>query len=121
MAITMRASLPGYDALTETDKTKYSIYGDQDNILIKENDRGSGTAALLTIGTVSHSLGYVPFYLAYAEVGSGTYQVANAFDPVGVGWRVYSSTADLMFSNFQGSTTTNYKYYIFHDNMEGTL
>jgi hypothetical protein len=121
MAITMRASLSGYDALTETDKTKYSIYGDEDNILIKENARGSGTVGLFSIGTVSHNLGYIPFYLAYTEIGSGTYQVANSFDPFGAGWRVYSSTADLMFSNQLGSTTTNYKYYVFNDNMEDSL
>lgn len=119
--MTLRISNGTADVLTETDLTKYSVYGDSDNVLIKEHARGTGSVSFGNTGTVSHSLGYIPFYLAYTEIGSGTMRIANSYDPVGVGWRVYSSTAGLMFYNLEGTTVSNYKYYIFKDNMEGTL
>lgn len=117
MGKTMRVSLAGYNALTETDITKYSIYADSDNILIKEQSRGSGTIAYNNDATINHALGYIPFFLVYCQVNTGRYRIANAFDPIGSGWQVYTTSSDLVIGNRYSSTYTGYKYYIFHDEM----
>lgn len=121
MGMTMRASLPGYDCLTDSDIRHYSLYADTDNVLIKEQSRGAGSVTYGNTGTVTHSLGYLPFYLAYTEIGSGRYRIANSFDPVGSGWQVYTDTSKLYFDNIEDPSVKRFKYYIFYDNMEQTL
>lgn len=117
MSVTVRITQYGYEALTETDLSKYVLYADSDNILIKEQSRGSGTVALNNIATIAHNLGYIPFYKVWCEVASGKYRVANAYDPVGSGWRAYADTTNLYVYNLYSSSFTSYKYFIFHDNL----
>ncbi len=114
MTQTMRVSLPGHDALFESDIYNYSIYADSDNILIKENARGSGD----TDDTVNidHSLGYIPFYLLYTEISPGRYRVNSFFDVAGGTWRCNAGTTFLNIINGIGSSA-GYRYYIFYDQM----
>jgi hypothetical protein len=118
MATVARVTLAGYDALTETDKTKYSLRSDEDNVLIKEKDRGNGTVPAGNTATIAHNLGYIPFYMVYTEVSSGRYRIQNAFNPVASGWKTYTDNNNLYIENDFFSTTTGYKYFIFYDNMD---
>lgn len=111
----MRVSLPGYNALTDTNPDHYALYADEDWVLIKEKARGAGTVNYLSSATISHDLGYVPFYLVYCEVDSNEYRVCNAYDPIGSGWKVYADTEDLIIENDYSSTYKDYRYYIFYD------
>lgn len=117
MTQVIRVSLPTYNALTDTNQDHYALYTDQDNVLIKEFARGVGSVGSGSDATITHSLGYIPFYLVFAEVASGQYQVANSFDPVGSGWRAYSTTTALIIQNRYSATFTDYRYYIFYDNI----
>src|SRR5258708_37733102 len=103
MSMTMRVSLPGIDALTNGTIDQYSLYADQDNVLIKEDARGTFFLADVTSGTFTHSLGYIPLYFVYAQVGAGRYRIASAYDPVGSGWRSSVGTADLVVRNSFGT------------------
>ena len=109
--------MPGYNALTDGTMDHYALYADSDNVLIKEHSRGTTAISYLSLGTITHSLGYIPFYLVYSEVSSGRYRISNAFDPVGSGWRAYSSTASLIMNNRYGTAGTICRYYIFYDNI----
>ena len=115
MSYTIRVSLAGYNALTDTDPDHYALYADSDWFLIKEKARGSGTVDLNNVATISHNLGYIPFYLVYCEIASGEYRIANCFDPLGSGWRAYANTSNLYISNKHSSTYKDYRYYIFYD------
>ena len=68
---TVRISLPGKDALVSTDPRDFSLFADQDNVLIKEHSRGAGSLANGDSATITHSLGYIPHYFAYIQVASG--------------------------------------------------
>jgi hypothetical protein len=123
MGMTMRVSLPGYDALTDGTIDHYSLYADTDNILIKEKARGTVGLDWDRDGTITHSLGYTPFYLVYSPITtSGRYRISNSFDPIGGGWRAYVDTASLYIYNGYGTSAGSIsKYYIFYDNVGGTL
>lgn len=104
------------DALTDTDPSHYSLFSDSDNVLIKEKARGSGSVDLNSTATIAHNLGYVPFFIVYAEISSGRYRISSAFDPVGSGWRAQADSTNLYIGNFYDATFKNYYYYIFYDN-----
>lgn len=112
----MRVSLPGYDCLTDTTIDHYGLYADSDNILIKELSRGAFNITSTNNGTVSHNLGYIPFYLGYCQVGASRFRIANSFDPVGSGWRSFTDTSKVVFQNRFGSDGT-VQYFIFYDNL----
>jgi len=114
---TVRASEEGVDALNSDDQREFSLYADEDNVLIKEKERGSGTVAYLSDATIPHDLNYIPFYMVYALVNTGRYRIANAFDPVGSGWRVYSDDTNLYIQNRYSASYEDYTYYIFYDDI----
>jgi len=118
MAQTIRVTKPGYEALTEANLYNYSLYADSDNILIKEQSRGSGNVDLFSTAEITHSLTYIPFFLVYTEVSSGRYRVSNNFNPVGSGWKSYVDTSKLYIQNDHSSTYKGYKYFIFYDDMD---
>lgn len=117
MTQTMRVSLPGFNALTDGTIDHYALYADNDNVLIKEERRGTMTVSNGNTGTVSHNLGYIPFYLVYAQTGAGTYRIANAFNPIGGGWKAYTGTANLLIRNSFGTAGTAVQYYVFYDSL----
>ena len=110
----LRVALPGVNALTDSDPKNFSLFSDTDNVLIKEFGRGSGTGDV----TITHSLGYVPFFLVYTEISAGRFRIVNAQGAFGGGTQVYATTTTLVIAN---NTGVNYQYYIFYDNMEETL
>ncbi|MHB9161544.1 MAG: hypothetical protein ACYC6W_11780 [Nitrosotalea sp.] len=122
MGQTIRVSLPGYDALTDTNLDHFALYTDQDNILIKEFSRGNGTVAQNGTLTVTHGLGYVPFFLTYMNLGGGTSALVQAFCNNGASAPDAYATSDsgtMYITNFDAQT--NFRYYIFYDNFTNNL
>jgi len=116
MSITMRVSRPTFNALTDINIYNYSIYADSDNVLIKEHSRGSGDLAAPV--TITHSLGYIPFFLLYSEVSAGRYRVNSFYDVSGGGWRVNANTTTIEIDNPTfDANTDGYRYYIFYDQL----
>ena len=111
----IRVAKTGYDALVETDPSRFSLYSDTDNVLIKEFQRGSNTLALGSTATITHNLGYIPFYMVFTEVDTGRYRLNNRYN-IYSEWRVYATTTGLVITNQYSATFTNYRYYIFYDN-----
>jgi len=120
MSMTMRVSLPGYNALTDGTIDHYSIYSDSDNVLVKEYIRG-GTVISGGPGSavITHNFGYIPFFLAYVN--------DQTIPPYGwkqIGWAnftaaylAYAGTANITLLNGSG-TNADFKYYIFYDNQQ---
>ena len=114
---TVRISLPGIDALEATpDPRDYSLLADSDNVLIKEESRGSGTITSGNSVTITHDLGYIPLYFVFVEVSTGRYRLVNAESPLGGDFSVYTTTSALTITNNTGSTR-GYQFYIFYDNI----
>jgi len=116
MAKVFRAALPGYNALTDTDQDHFSLYTDQDNILIKEKARGSVSLDSGETETVAHGLAYVPFVLVYGK--QTTISVTNWFlcgtkDEFLVHFAVNST--NLLITKIGNGCAGQAKYYIFYD------
>lgn len=107
MGQVIRVSLPGFNALTETDINNYALYSDSDNILLKEQSRGTLSAG----GSVNHNLGYIPFYLVYGSVSPGRYMLASGYDTLSGIPRAKVGTATLL------TEISAAKYFIFYDEM----
>lgn len=70
MTQTIRVSLPGYNALTDTDPDHFALYADEDWVLIKELTRGSVVVPAGQTRSVSWSLSYIPLVLVYVREGN---------------------------------------------------
>lgn len=107
---------PGYSYTEDIAPENCSIYVNQstDYFLIKEHSRGSESVAAYTADTITHSLGYIPMYLAYYPVSAGRYRIASNYDTLSGGSGAYVDTSDLYLNNTSGSAVT-FKYYIFYD------
>ena len=119
MTNVVRIALPGFNALTDTDARHYSVFSDEDNILIKEFARGTGLISDGSTVTILHNLGYVPFVLVMGR------QVGGTTTP----WTLCSAgqseagtleTCDVDTENLYIRDNSNgfggeYKYYIFYD------
>lgn len=121
MTLRARISLPTYDALTDTNPDHYALFADQDNILIKEFTRGSGSIVLnngTPPYTIAHNLGYVPFFLVFVFDTSVLpnkwkllpHYAGGASVPPFAG---LADTTNLYLYNYYGTTT--FKWYIFYD------
>lgn len=123
MGNVIRQALPGYNALTDTDLDHFSLFTDQDNILIKEKARGTFTRATGT-ETIAHNLGYIPDFKVYVD---------DQYDPSVKGWKripaqqsavmvapfwAEADTTNIYVSNNTG-VSCNFVYYIFYDNQVG--
>lgn len=111
--MTMRVSLPGYDALTDGTVDHYALYADQDNVLIKEFTRGTMAVAGGGTGTISHNLGYSPIFMGFAKLATNRFQwiYGNGFYNQSY---IYASTANIFLVN-KSSGTITFKYYVFYD------
>lgn len=107
MGYTVRVSLPGQDSFASSDARNFSLIADADNVLLKESARGS----LSSGGSFTHSLGYIPFYLTYGDVGGSKYQLATGFDAVSGIPRCRTTP------NILKTAGGDMKYFVFYDNM----
>ena len=117
MPWTMRVSTPGNNALTDTVIDHYSIYADSDNVLIKEHSRGTTAVANSTTGTITHNIGYIPFYLVYCEISLGRYRLSTFHDFFGASWKMSVNDNTLLIRNLHGTAGTNVRYYLFYDEL----
>lgn len=124
MSSSIRVSLPGYDALTDTNLDHYSLYADIDNILIKRLLIGTAniTDGSPTILTIPHNLGYIPFFLVYCDNNNdGNWQILNnQYNLFSVPQEIaVADTTNLYIYNYGGhaSGSLNVIYEIFYDNM----
>src|SRR5690606_10067885 len=113
MSLTMRVSLPGVNALTNTNPDNFSLYSDEDNILIKEKQRGTIAVNNNAVGTVAHNLGYVPLFMSFFD-NSGTEKEWMFGLGVYTGIEMSADTNNIYFSNLSGHAGT-FQYYIFYD------
>jgi len=114
----LKVALPGYNALTDTNTDHFSVYSDDDNILIKEYSRFQGTISSGGSQTINHNFNYIPFFRSYAYQdygpdGSGTFYTQvehNAFDWV---YRAYSTINNFVMVNGNGSAVpmTDFIFY----------
>lgn len=115
MSYTIRVSLDGYDALTDSNIDHYALYADSDNILIKEKIRGSISVGANSSENIAHGLDYIPFVLVFAEVSSGKWIYAVG-EPTHSTYIVHTEidTTNVKLVNDTAATKT-FKYYIFYD------
>jgi hypothetical protein len=129
MGNSIRVSLTGYDALTDTNLDHYALYADQDNILIKEFTRGTASVAYSgSAYVVPHNLGYVPYFQVYCNNftvgGSGTSTTFVPHWAGGFSVPPIAATADgtnVYIFNNNGTATYNFFWYIFYDNVAGSI
>jgi len=117
MAYTIRVSLPGYNALTDTNPDHYALFVDSsvDYVLIKEKERNSVTVSAYSTQPIYHGLGYYPFVLVFLETTSGTWRKIQGSDEFsGYDTYFYVDTNYLYIRNNMGASK-NYKYFIFYD------
>jgi hypothetical protein len=117
MSYTIRVSLPGYNALTDTDPDHYALYTDDDWVLIKEKARGSATLGYTESTDVSHSLDYFPFVLAWGEDVDGNYMLClprGAFSLYNM-WLMNVYDDKVSFLQGVEDEDKTIKYYIFYD------
>lgn len=121
MAMTMRVSLLGYDCLTDTNLDHFALYGDQDNVLIKEFTRGGTTIAAGGTYQIAHQLGYVPYFMVFATAGTvegNKWYLVPAYYNSGFTvprWTATSDTGTLTITNNNGASN-QFKWYVFYDN-----
>ncbi len=121
MGQVIRVSLPGYNALTDTDPDHFALYSDEDWVLIKESARGSVQATSAGSPTISFGFSYIPTVLVYYQ-DNGIWQslTGQFFD-----YSLYPSVSSLpyvimvaggmkLYGN--SGTPTNFKYFICYDN-----
>lgn len=119
MPHTIRVSLPGYNALTDTDPNHYALIADDvdgdENILIKEKMRGIENVNNGATDTINHGLGYPPFVLAYARVtGIDVYLYGSSIYNTEY---MYTDSTNVYFHN-SGGSAIDFRYYIFYDNVD---
>jgi len=120
MAQSMRVSLPGYNALTDTDPDHYALYADEDWVLIKEKTRGTGTLDYTASDTIAHGLGYIPMVFLWGEDSDGNLilqGLTNALEASNE-WLVEIDDTNITVSQLVGVDDRDYKYYIFYDKLE---
>lgn len=117
--MTMRVSLPSYNALTDGTVDHYALFADTDNILIKEKTRGTINIGGYASGTITHGLGYIPYSIIFAKSGSNFYNIAGA--ELGSGFQAYytTGTSNIIITHDDSGTITFY-YYIFYDDVKTT-
>ena len=114
MTQTIRVSLPGFNAGTDTNIDHYSVYSDSDNILIKEKTRGTVNVANGATGTVAHGLGYIPFVMGYGNVGCKLSYLTGSDTSIPLPVSMTLDSTNIYFVNDYSGTVT-FKYFVFYD------
>ena len=113
----VRVSLPGYNALTDTNPDHYSLYTDEDLVLIKELARGTSNVAYGGTTTLTHGLGYIPFVSVWYkdEIDSNQWNLISGIGKNNVTIQVTSTELKLI-NNSVWSVAIDFRYYVFYDN-----
>ena len=120
MAHTIRVSLAGYNALTDTNPDHYALVADENWILIKEAARGSDTLAYAASDTIAHGLGYVPMVFVWGEDSSGDLIMQGLANTQSLQemWIVEIDSTNVTVTCAVGLGDWDYSYYIFYDKLE---
>jgi len=114
MVQTIRVSLPGYNALTDTNPDHFALNADEDDVLIKEKLRGTiYVPPTPATSTIKHGLKYIPLVFVFAEISAGKWVLALA-DSGDYNVSIRLTTSQLILVNGTGATI-RFKYYIFYD------
>lgn len=114
---TVRVSLAGTDAdESSPDARDYALLADQDNILIKEQSRGTQTVSSGGTATINHGLGYKPHFFGYTEVSAGVYKLTNGYNIFGP-WRCSVDDNNLYYINGSGASN-DLRFFIFYDDID---
>ncbi|MDE2026118.1 MAG: hypothetical protein KGJ07_06495 [Patescibacteria group bacterium] len=119
MSFLARISLAGYNALTDTNPDHYALFCDQDNVLIKEKARGSGSLSYTGSTNINHGLSYIPMFLFWGDDSSGNLiygGLTNTFSAANE-WDVNSDTSNLNITQLVDMSSRNYQYFIFYDKL----
>lgn len=125
-------SKPGYDALTETDPNNLTFSSDYNTLKYYDSGTINVTVAGTTAeGTVSHGLGYVPFFISmvngFAFVGGsanlnynmcpGTFRSTFPPPTVFTYANTYADSSNLYMrvDTGSGSATYTFKYFVFRN------
>lgn len=104
----IRVALPEYNALTDTNPNHFALYSNEDWVLIKEKTRATVSIDAYSTTTITHSLGYVPFFAVYANR-----QWVNGYNIYSL-YKCYATTTTLVLINSSASSAS-FSYYIFYD------
>lgn len=118
MSQTIRVTVPGANALTETDPNKFALKADESSVLIKENARGTSALGNTSSTTVTHGVGYVPMCLVWGDDENGNliYGVEKfGFDTFNNTWRVRITSTTLVITQLVDATSRNERYFVFYD------
>lgn len=117
----VRIALPGYDVFTDTNLDHFSLYTDEDNILIKEFTRNTVTVGAGVDQTISHNLGYVPLFMVFVQdlAGAGKWSLVGIGNILSAQVVASADTSNLVISNLTAGSLT-FKYFIFYDNQVGS-
>lgn len=112
----IRVALSGYNALTDEDPRNYSLFTDEENILIKEHSRGSVQIDDGDTSEISHNLGYKPHVYVYGEDSTDDeFDLVNGYN-IFIGWKFKVDNNKLYINNFTGTDDREARYFIFYDN-----
>lgn len=114
---TIRVSLAGYNALTDTNPDHFALYTDEDWILIKEYTRGTSTVNYNATGTITHNLGYIPFVSVWYqdELDTNQWNLVSGIGKNNVSIEITSTELKLINHSIWAVNLV-YRYYIFYDN-----
>ena len=114
----LRVALEGYNVLTDSDPRHFSLYTDEDNILIKEFARGSVQVDNGDTEEITHSLGYKPHVYVYGETSTNyKFDLVNGWN-IYIGWKFKVDNDKLYINNFTGTDDREARYFIFYDNAD---
>lgn len=111
----IKIALPGYNALTDTDPSHFSLFvdGSDDHVLVKEFSFFAGSIPSGGSSSGNHSLGYPPLTLGFVSVSAGEYQYTYGFSPFS-DYRVYTTTSSVIYENNGGSSIDVF-FVVFYD------
>lgn len=131
MAYKLVISKPGYNVLTETDNNNLVFSSDYNTLKYYTNGSinvgvNVGEGYYQKFGTISHNLGYKPFYLVYGNWVSwgpvGIFYVATSDYSIELTAGVdnnnlYVAASGFVVSGTTASYTAEFKYKIFKNNL----
>ena len=118
MGQVIRVSLPGYNALTDTDPDHFALYSDEDWVLIKESARGSVSATSAGSPIITFGFSYIPTIFVYYQDGGIWKSLTGHYfdiDTEGLLPHIIMIEGGMRLYGDSG-TPTNFKYFICYDN-----
>lgn len=118
MGQVIRVSLPGYNALTDSNPDHFALYSDEDWVLIKESARGSISATSAGSPVIFFGFSYIPTVLVYYQESGIWRSLTAQYTDMETGndlpYMIMVEGGMRLYGN--SGTPTNFKYFICYDN-----